>query len=60
MADVFRPWGQLHWLMDKLPGGGWSFLGTLGTEDRCSIAFTEAQPHLGSELIKRLVVDHFH
>lgn len=32
--EVYRPWGLLSWVNDKLPGIKWDFLGCLGTEER--------------------------
>lgn len=35
----YRPWGMLKWLLSKLPDKSWSFLGCLGTEERCLSAW---------------------
>jgi len=35
LREKFRPWGQLHWVLSKLPPHTWSLLGCLATEDRC-------------------------
>jgi hypothetical protein len=40
LGKKFRPWGQLHWVLSKLPSRRWSILGCLGTEER-SIALWE-------------------
>lgn len=49
MTSQFRPWGQLDWLMPKLPGNPWGILGVLGTEDRC-VASLEA---MGQNVVAR-------
>ncbi len=38
---VFRPWGELKWLLSKLPSEKFSLLGCLATEIRCSGTFKE-------------------
>ena len=35
LRQHFRPWGQLPWVLSKLPPYTWSVLGCLATEDRC-------------------------
>jgi hypothetical protein len=32
--QVYRPWGLMSWINDRLPGISWDFLGCLGTEER--------------------------
>ncbi len=58
MAETFRPWGQLNWLLGKLPAADWSFLGTLGTEDRCSAAFLESAPIIGRQSLLKILDPH--
>ncbi|WP_417726208.1 hypothetical protein [Roseovarius sp.] len=58
MADIFRPWGQLQWLMGKLPGGNWSFLGTLGTEDRCTTALSQLAPEIVQQTFIKIYDPH--
>lgn len=38
--EVFRPWGLLPWLFEKLPDSDWSFFGCLSTEDRSLAAWS--------------------
>lgn len=35
LGEHFRPWGQLHWVLSKIPKQTWSVLGCVATEDRC-------------------------
>ena len=58
MAENFRPWGQLKWLIGKLPAGDWSFLGTLGTEDRCTSAFSQLKPVVGRQKLLKVIDPH--
>ncbi len=34
MDELYRPWGSLHWLLERLPRSRWHLLGALATEDR--------------------------
>jgi len=36
---TYRPWGLLPWVLGHLPTTHWSFLGCLGTEERCIAAW---------------------
>jgi hypothetical protein len=36
---IFRPWGLLPWVINKLPLTKWNFLGCLSFEERCLAAF---------------------
>jgi hypothetical protein len=38
MTVHYRPWGPLQWLLPRLPNRSWTFVGVLGTEDRCTAA----------------------
>ena len=58
MAKNFRPWGQLSWLIGKLSAADWSFLGTLGTEDRCTAAFQELAPLVGRQKLLKVLDPH--
>ena len=58
MAENFRPWGQLNWLMGKLPAANWSFLGTLGTEDRCTAAYLQLAPTVGPKRLLKILDPH--
>jgi hypothetical protein len=35
----YRPWGLLHWVINRCPNVRWSILATLSTEDRCLAAW---------------------
>jgi hypothetical protein len=37
----FRPWGRVGWLADRLPQGTWTFIGSLSTEERCLVIWSE-------------------
>jgi hypothetical protein len=58
MAENFRPWGQLSWLVGKLPLANWSFLGTLGTEDRCTAAYLQLAPTIGFKRLLKILDPH--
>jgi hypothetical protein len=58
MADIFRPWGQLDWVIGKLPGDDWSFLGTLGTEDRCTAAYLALSSHIQDQCFLKILDPH--
>lgn len=53
--ETYRPWGQLQWLMEKLPIEDWSLLGTLSTEDRCTAAFTELAPKISQKTFLKIL-----
>ena len=36
---IYRPWGLLPWVFSHLPSTSWSFLGSLGTEERSIAAW---------------------
>lgn len=35
MIGCFRPWGELRWVLEKIPVVDWSLLGAISPEDRC-------------------------
>src|SRR5437016_2790518 len=35
----FRPWGQLAWVVPRIPNCNWSFIGNVSPEDRCLAAW---------------------
>jgi len=35
----FRPWGQLDWVVPRIPNCNWSFIGNVSPEDRCLAAW---------------------
>lgn len=41
--SIYRPWGKLPWVLDRLSQKEWQFLGTLGTEERSLGAFRALQ-----------------
>lgn len=46
--SIWRPWGNITWILDKLRIDTWAFLGCLSTEERC----TAALPIFKDKLIK--------
>lgn len=58
MTSQFRPWGQLSWILPKLGPEDWSFLGVLGTEDRCSAAFSSCMGHIDSRRFLKILDPH--
>lgn len=40
MSLIYRPWGSLHWLLDKLPGRQWDLVCSLGPEERATACAT--------------------
>jgi hypothetical protein len=45
MPASYRPWGDLLWLLDKLPQADWFLLGCLGTETRSLAAWKQLKLH---------------
>ena len=41
LRESFRPWGQLEWVLKRLPRSDWSLVGALATEARCLAAWWE-------------------
>jgi len=41
--DTFCPWGEINWILDKLPKAQWDLLACLSTEERCLATFKELQ-----------------
>ena len=35
LSGQFRPWGQISWVLDRLPKHEWDLIGSLSTQDRC-------------------------
>ncbi len=58
MIKEFRPWGTLDWLLPKLPGGAWSILGVLGTEDRCTATYTSMRGNLQTQKFLKIRDPH--
>ena len=58
MAEPYRPWGPLQWIEGKLPGGRWSLLGTLGTEDRCTSVFSRMNQKCQNQTFLKIMDPH--
>jgi hypothetical protein len=43
---VYRPWGNIDWIFDRLQNKEWAFLGCLSGEDRCLTAFKQLKTKL--------------
>jgi hypothetical protein len=54
MPLIYRPWGELLWILDRLPKKSWQFLGCLSTEDR-SLASWAALRSTGMVTNDRLI-----
>lgn len=50
MLGAFRPWGHVDWLMARLPGRIWHFLGCISTEERCLAAWEALKPICGDRV----------
>jgi hypothetical protein len=48
----FKPWGELSWLMERLGGRKWAFIGCISHEERCLAALTALQ---GSDVSPTLI-----
>src|SRR5438034_543352 len=41
-----RPWGLLHWVLERIPAFQWTLLGCLGTEQRSTVVWKEMNTRL--------------
>ena len=52
--SLYRPWGLLHWVLERCPDVEWSLFGCLGTEER-SLAALSITNSVGCLASKRLL-----
>lgn len=54
---IYRPWGNLDWLLGKIPARKWDYLGCLSTEIRCltTVSFLNDNKLLGNATLFEII-----
>lgn len=58
---TIRPWGNLKWILDKLPKRKWDMIGCISTEDRCLAAIEQENQIVDKKMFLLITdpVSHF-